>query len=100
MGMQKEAKQAVKRRDRRPDLVKIAFAEEPIMARHFQKILLRDNIHAVLRAEPEKPEGFRIALWVPRRSWDRAARLLQSENALDSFYEALIEPTDVVTDAM
>ncbi len=89
--MAEESKQSVSCRHRRPNLVLVALAEEPTLARHFQKILQRDNIHVVLRMEPNRSDGFRVALWVPKGLSDRAFRLLQSENALDSFYETLIQ---------
>ena len=75
----------------RKGLVMVALAEEASFARHFQKILRRDNIPVEVRSQNESSGNFRIGLWVPRTLMARAIRLLQSENALDRFYEALTE---------
>ncbi len=75
----------------RPELVMVALAEEGSFARHFQKILRRDNIPVTIRSQHDSSGRFRIGLWVPRTLMDRAIRLLQSENALDEFYEPMSE---------
>jgi len=82
-------------RPARPELVMVALAEEASFARHFEKILRRDNIPVKVRNQDEPTGRFRIGLWVPRTLMERAIRLLQSENALDGFYEALSEPTPI-----
>jgi hypothetical protein len=82
-------------RPARPELVMVALAEEASFARHFEKILRRDNIPVKVRNEHEPTGRFRIGLWVPRTLMERAIRLLQSENALDGFYEALSGPTPI-----
>ena len=78
-----------------PELVMVALAEEASFARHFEKILRRDNIPVKVRNHDEPAGRFRIGLWVPRTLMERAIRLLKSENALDGFYEALSGPTPI-----
>lgn len=78
-----------------PELVMVALAEEASFAQHFERILRRDNIPVKVRNHDEPTGGFRIGLWVPRTLMVRAIRLLQSENALDGFYEALSGPTPI-----
>ena len=75
----------------RPELVMVALAEENSFARHFQKILRRDNIPVSIRSQTDSSGQFRIGLWVPRTLMDRAIRLLRSENAIDGYYEPMSE---------
>jgi hypothetical protein len=93
--MSRQANKVSSMRPARPELVMVALAEEASFARHFEKILRRDNIPVKIRNQHEPTGRFRIGLWVPRTLMERALRLLQSENALDGFYEALSEPTPI-----
>ena len=93
--MSRQANKVCSMRPVRPELVMVALAEEASFARHFEKILRRDNIPVTVRNQNEPTGRFRIGLWVPRTLMERAIRLLKSENALDGFYEALSEPTPI-----
>jgi hypothetical protein len=78
------------------EFVTVAFAEDMDLAKQYKKLLIDDDIPAVIKSQSESSSGFPgIAVMVPEDHLDEAHVLIESQGTYAAdFYEVAFQDQD------